>query len=296
MPDRGDRSSATLQPLDLRPSEFAEIKRLAYDKFGLDLRSGKEELVSARLGKVIRKGGFRSFAEYYRHVVGDPSGEALIHLIDALTTNFTSFLREPAHFDFLKKEVVPGWRGRSEVHVWSAACSTGEEPYTVAFSLLDQLKGAGWPSMRILATDISTRALETARRGVYASERFGGVPESWLSHYLLRGKGRAEGWFKVKPEVQKLIEFQRLNLIEPLRITGPFALILCRNVMIYFDKPTQQQVVEKLASRLEPGGYLFVGHSESLTGRSAGLDYVRPAIYRKSAPGDAPARSARRIW
>lgn len=294
MADHGRGSPVAFEPLELRPSEFAEIKRLAHEKFGLDLRSGKEELVSARLGKVIRKGGFRSFADYYRHVVGDPSGEALIHLIDALTTNFTSFMREPAHFEFLRQTVAPAWRSRAEVAIWSAACSTGEEPYTLAFSLLDEFRGAGRPAVRILATDISTRALETAARGVYQADRFAGVPASWLSDYLLRGKGRAEGWYKVKPEVQRLIEFRRVNLIEPLTIAGDFALILCRNVMIYFDKPTQQQVVEQLASRLEPGGYLFVGHSESLTGRTAGLEYVRPAVYRKSAAGSAPLRAARR--
>ncbi len=290
----GRRAVAAVDPLELQPGEFAEIKRLAYEKFGLDLRSGKEELVSARLGKVIRKGGFRSFTEYYRHVVGDPSGEALVQLIDALTTNFTSFLREPAHFEFLRETIVPAWRNRAEIAIWSAACSTGEEPYTLAFTLLDEFRGPSRPAIRILATDISTRALEAAQRGIYHAERFDGVPASWLSDYLLRGKGRAEGWYKVKPEVQRLIEFRRVNLVEPLNITGEFALILCRNVMIYFDKPTQQQVVDRLASRLEAGGYLFVGHSESLTGRAAGLEYLRPAVYRKSAAGSAPGRGARR--
>jgi chemotaxis protein methyltransferase CheR len=183
----------TIAPLELRPGEFAEIKRLAYEKFGLDLRSGKEELVSAPWGKVLRKGGFRSFGEYYRHLVGDPSGEALIQLIDALTTNFTSFLREPAHFEFLRQTIVPAWRNRAAIDIWSAACSTGEEPYTLAFSLLEQFRGPSPPAIRILATDISTRALETAERGVYPADRFDGVPAHWLSDYLLRGKAAPRG-------------------------------------------------------------------------------------------------------
>ncbi len=193
MVDGGRTTPVTIAPLELRPGEFAEIKRLAYEKFGLDLRSGKEELVSAPWGKVLRKGGFRSFGEYYRHLVGDPSGEALIQLIDALTTNFTSFLREPAHFEFLRQTIVPAWRNRAAIDIWSAACSTGEEPYTLAFSLLEQFRGPSPPAIRILATDISTRALETAERGVYPADRFDGVPAHWLSDYLLRGKAAPRG-------------------------------------------------------------------------------------------------------
>jgi chemotaxis protein methyltransferase CheR len=272
----------------LRPREFEQIRRLAYERFGLDLRRGKEELVAARLGKVMRRDGFRSFDQYYRHVVSDASGEALIGMINALTTNFTSFLRERAHFEFLSKEIVPRWRGRRQVLVWSAGCSTGEEPYTLAFSLLEELAGAPCPAIHILATDVSTRALETARKGVYEAERFEGLPTNWLPRFTLRGEGRSAGWFKVKPEVQRLIEFRRMNLIELFAHPLPFALILCRNVMIYFDKPTQNTVVCKLADSLEPGGYLFVGHAESPTGLGAGLEYVRPAVYQKPAEGPPP--------
>jgi chemotaxis protein methyltransferase CheR len=272
----------------LRPREFEHIRCLAREKFGLDLKAGKEELVAARLGKVMRREGFRSFDEYYQHVVSDASGEALVGMIDALTTNFTSFFREPAHFGFLAQEVLPQWQGRREVHLWSAGCATGEEPYTLAFSLLEHLAGVGSPAIRILATDISTRALETARNGIYRAEHFEGLPSTWRSRFLLRGEGRWEGWYKVKPEAQKLVEFRRLNLIEPFTHLQPFALVLCRNVMIYFDRLTQQALVRRLADMLEPGGYLFVGHAESLAGTGAGLDYLRPAVYRKPATETPP--------
>jgi chemotaxis protein methyltransferase CheR len=277
----------------LRPHEFEQIRRLAREKFGLDLSRGKEVLVAARLGKLVRQQGFRSFDEYYQHVVGDSRGEALIGMINALTTNFTSFLRESVHFEFLSKEIIPHWKGRREVRLWSAGCSTGEEPYTLAFTLLEYLAGAATPAIRILATDVSTRALETARKGVYSAEHLEGLPAGWLPGFLLRGEGRSAGLFKVKPGVQRLIEFGRLNLIEPFAHPLPFALILCRNVMIYFDKPTQKALVDRLADSIEPGGYLFVGHSESLAGLSDKLEYVRPAVYRKTAGASPPAARKR---
>ena len=277
----------------LKPREFEQIRRLAHEKFGLDLRHGKEELVAARLGKLIRTGGFGSFDEYYRYVVVDASGEALTGMIDALATNFTSFLREPKHFEFLAAAVLPGWMDRGEIRVWSAACSTGEEPYTLALTLLDTLSGASHGAIRVLATDISTRALDAARKGVYPKERFLDFPQAWLPKYLLKGEGHSTGFYRVKPEVRRLIEFRRLNLIEPFFHPQPFAAIFCRNVMIYFDTLTQTDLVERLAACLEPGGYLFVGHAESLAGARSNLEYVRPAVYRKLA-GAPPAEPRRR--
>jgi chemotaxis protein methyltransferase CheR len=251
--------------------EFERIRRLAYEKFGLDLKNGKQDLVSARLGKKIRDGNFRSFEEYYQHVVSDETGEALISMIDALTTNFTSFLREPAHFEFLAKKVLPGLRNRDQVNIWSAACSTGEEPYTLAFSLLDDLAMVPRPRIHILATDISTKALETARNAVYPAERFAGFPPSWLPKFLLRGHGRWEGWYRVKPQVLSLFEFRRLNLIEPFSHPSPFALIFCRNVMIYFDKPTQEVLVNRLAEWLEPGGVCALNEESAVENAVKGI-------------------------
>ncbi len=267
----------------LKAEEFAKIRRLAYDTFGLDLRSGKETLVSTRLNKKIRELGFRSFEEYYQHVVGDSTGESLIQLIDALTTNHTSFFREPAHFEFLRKAFWPECGGRGAVDIWSAACSTGEEPYTIAMCALEELGAIAPGKVRILATDISTRVLGKAEQGIYASDRVDGIPGPKLRKYWLRGEGDWAGHYRAKKEVRALIEFQRLNLMETLPAIGPFPLIFCRNVMIYFDKPTQQRVVQRLAAKLEPGGYLLTGHSESLTGIAHELEYVQPAVYRKAS-------------
>ena len=277
-------AETAMPPADrLTTADFERVCRLARQRFGLDHKGGKEELVAARLGKKVREMRLGSYREYLRHVEEDGTGEALIGLIDALTTNHTSFLRENSHFEFLRQTVLPALGDRASLEFWSAACSTGEEPYTLAFVLLEELGASAAGRVKILATDISTKALAVAGRGVYAAERLEGLPKEWLHRHFLKGSGQWNGHFRVKPEVIRMIEFRRLNLIEPLPSVGPFPIILCRNVMIYFDRPTQQQVVKSLAGHLEPGGYLFVGHSESLTGVDHPLAYVRPAIYRNGA-------------
>ena len=263
----------------LSAREFGQITGLAYRSCGIDIKNGKQELVQARLGKRIRDGKFSSFKQYYEHVVGDTTGEELIALLDALTTNFTSFLREATHFDFLRKTIVPGVNG--QIRIWSAGCSTGEEPFTIAFSLLEELGMPAAGRIRILASDISSRALAAAERAAYESERFKKLPRDWLSKYLLRGSDRWEGWFRVKPAVRRMIEFRRLNLIEPFRPRRLFHVIFCRNVMIYFNRETRAQLVNRLAACLEPGGYLLIGHSESLTGLKHPYDCVKPSVYRK---------------
>lgn len=263
----------------LSQRELNLVTDLAYRTCGIDLRKGKKELVQARLGRKIRQGQFGSFKQYYDHVVTDTTGEELIALLDALTTNFTSFLREPAHFDFLRRTIAPGLK--DQIRIWSAACSTGEEPYTIAFSLIEELGNAAASRIHLLASDISARALATAERGVYQAERFRDFPPDWLSRYLLRGADRAKGWFRVKPAIRGMIEFQRVNLMEPFPPAKSFQVIFCRNVMIYFDKETQQRLVNRFASCLDPGGYLLIGHSESLTGLKHPYDYVKPAVYRK---------------
>lgn len=269
------------RPLALKAKEFATISALAREELGLELGKGKEQLVAARLGKLMRKRGFSAFPDYYRHVQCDQTGDALVELIDALTTNHTSFFREPAHFDFLVQRVFAEQAGRVPMRIWSAASSTGEEPYTIALTAREHL-GAQSPNLpRILATDISTRVLETARKGIYKADRFQGGVAPWLRKHLLRGEGRWEGWYQMRPEILAMIQFRRVNLIEPLPDVGRFTVIFCRNVMIYFSRETQEQVVNRLAACLEPGGYLFVGHSESLTGIQHGLQQIQPAVYRK---------------
>ena len=269
------------QPADdtISPAEVQQIADLAYRSCGIDLSRGKQQLIQARLGKKIREGKFSSFKQYYQHVVADQTGEELTALLDALTTNFTSFLREPAHFEFLRKSILPHLEG--PIRIWSAGCSTGEEPFTIAFSLLEELgPGAFW-RCRILAADISTRALGAAERAVYPMDRFSDFPLDSLPKYLLRGTQSWEGWYRVKPSIRGMIEFRRLNLIEPFHHPQPFQVIFCRNVMMYFDKATQADLVNRFARSLAPGGYLFTGHSESLTGLAHPYEYIQPAVYRK---------------
>jgi chemotaxis protein methyltransferase CheR len=269
--------------LALKASEFRQISELVYQRAGLDLKKGKEALVAARLGKRLRQKGLKSFAEYYRYVVADSSGDAMVELIDSLTTNHTSFMRERAHFDFLERAANDEFRQVRSLEVWCAASSTGEEPYSIAMCLSEAFSRTGQSqrrSFRIFATDISTRVLAQARRAIYPAARFEGLPQSWCRAYLLRGEGTYQGSFKIKPELATQVEYQRLNLIEPFTHGRLFHVIFCRNVMMYFDKSTQQDIVRRLSACLEPGGYLFVGHSESLTGVDHGLKYVRPATYR----------------
>jgi chemotaxis protein methyltransferase CheR len=263
--------------MPLGPQEFDQIRRLAYQAFGLDLKSGKEELVSARLRRLVRIGNFNSFQEYYHHVVNDSTGEALASMIDALATNHTSFLREPDHFQFLRREVFPTLTKRQPVEIWSAACSTGEEVWTLAFLLNEAL-----PShiIRITATDISHKALKFAERAVYPASQCEGLPVEWLSRYFIPERG-SPNCHRVCPRIRSQAVFRRINLVKPFAGRRVFPVIFCRNVMIYFDRDTQEEVVGQLSACLEPGGYLFVGHAESLTRVSHGLEYVRPAVYRK---------------
>jgi len=261
----------------LGPREFEQIRELAYRTFGLDLKPGKEELVSARLQRLVRSGGFRSYQDYCRHVLGDPTGESLLALIDALATNHTSFLREADHFDFLREKVLPALARRDSLDIWSAACSTGEEIWTLAFLLRDALPSA---RIRLVGTDISRKVLAYAERAVYPADRVNGLPPAWIKGYFA-AEGRPPKAYRVKPEIRAQAVFQRLNLIEPLTWSKQFPVIFCRNVMIYFDRPTQQRVISSLSRSLEPGGYLFVGHAESFTGIDHRLEYVRPAVYRQ---------------
>jgi chemotaxis protein methyltransferase CheR len=265
----------------LSDKTFDKIRRLVYDRAGISLQDGKQQLVVARLTRKLRQTGVRSFDEYFDRVVADRSGQSLVALIDALTTNYTSFLREPAHFEFLKNTVLPRLAPRDSGTIWCAAAATGEEPYSLLFSMQDVLGPPLRARARVLATDISSTALDAAKNAIYAEERFSGVPRQWLPDYLLRGDGKYKGLYRVKPEMRNLVDFRRLNLIEQFTMREPFPAIFCRNVMIYFDKSTQERVVRRLSMFLEPGGYLFVGLSEGLTGIRHELRFVQPAIYQK---------------
>ncbi len=265
----------------LRPREFELIRRVVYKQFGIDLQ-GKEMLVSARLGKKMRALGITSFKDYYEFVNSDGSGEAMTEMVDALTTNHTSFFREPQHFSFLREVIVPGLKSRSPFHIWSAACSTGEEPYSIAFSMVEEFGEAANLRVSILATDVSTCVLQTAERGIYSASRFRDVSTERIRLHLLRGFGNSKDRYLVKKQPRSLVSFRRLNLMEDFSRLGKFSVIFCRNVMIYFDQPTQQNLVNRLTAQLEPGGYLLIGHAESLSGINHALKYICPATYRKA--------------
>jgi chemotaxis protein methyltransferase CheR len=267
----------------LSAREFEQFRALTHQKFGLDLPDGKQQLVASRLGKKMKELNLSSFHAYYHHIVEDRTGDALTAMIDALTTNHTSFFRESTHFDFLRRTVLPSLRSRRPLAIWSAACSSGEEPYSLAFSLFDELGPESLSRFRILATDISTRVLGLGQAAVYPAERFHGVSPDQLRRYVLKGEGKYKDKFMVKKQFREVIEFRRLNLMEDISHLGQFPVIFCRNVMIYFDRATQQDLVNRLAECLEPGGYLFIGHAESLGGIDQPLNYVQPAVYRKSA-------------
>ncbi len=259
----------------LSPRDFEEIRELTRRSFGLNLGPGKEEMVSARLRPLVSGGGFRSYEEYCRHVALDTSGEALRTMIDALVTNHTGFLREPEHFQFLRTKLLPAWMGRQSLAAWSAGCSTGEELWTIAFLLNDGLAGR---RIHLIGSDISRDALERAALAIYPSERVRELPPAWVNHYFVAENGGC----RVHPRIRAQATFRRLNIVEKPPPTWTFPLIFCRNVMIYFDRATQQRVLDNLAASLEPGGYLFLGHAESLTTLDHRLEYVGPAIYRKS--------------
>jgi chemotaxis protein methyltransferase CheR len=272
----------------MRDSDYDFIRELVYSHSRINLGPDKRELVSARLGKRLRATNITSISDYCRFLQQKESADELSHLIDAISTNHTFFFREPQHFNFLLKTLLPEMEARRmseswrSFNVWSAASSSGEEPYSIAIALLDHFgQRSAWP-WRIEATDISHKILQRARVGVYREDAVTKVPAPMLSTHFQKGFGPQEGNYRVKPHVQECVTFRQLNLLEgALPFTEPFQLIFCRNVMIYFDRPTQEELVAKLTRQLVPGGYLFVGHSESLSGVKHTLETVKPAIYRR---------------
>jgi len=267
--------------LELRDIDFEKISLLVYDQCGIHLHDGKRELVKARLGKRLREGNFKSFGEYYQHVTTVDGTDELILMIDSISTNLTYFFREESHFKKLSR-LVPQFAGeRKSLRMWSAGCSTGEEAYSLAIVAKEAL-GISSMDFSIVATDISTRVLKAAASGIYSEEKINRIPADLLKKYFQYGTGRSAGFYKVREEIRKAIEFRRFNLMQPIPADFRFQIIFCRNVMIYFDKKTQNDLINRFYDSLHKGGYLFVGHSESLTGLSHGFDYIEPSIYRKS--------------
>ena len=277
-----------LDDLVLGEREFRTISDLVYKYCGINLHTGKKELVRARLAKRLRKLKIRTFSEYLKYAINDTSGKEFTALVDSISTNLTSFFRENQHFEYLNKIFYPAMLERKRaaknfrIRAWSAGCSSGEEPYTIAITLLDMLEGQGRWDVKVLATDISTQILNTAKAGIYSAERVEPVSAMQKQKYLIpRDIGEQKG-FEVNKLLKGVVVFGHLNLMEAWPIKGPVDFIFCRNVMIYFDKSTQERLVNRYWDLLDFGGVLFTGHSESLTGVNHKFKYVQPTIYAKA--------------
>ena len=262
--------------------EFDRFRTLIYDESGISLGQQKQSLLESRLSKRLRELGLETFSQYYDKVTGDPTQEEFTRMLDLISTNKTDFFRESKHFDFLREVILPELMPEKRIRIWSSACSTGEEPYTIAITLFEAVQNPREWDFKILASDLSTRVLAKAASGVYDEERFQSMSPDMLSRHFLRGRGDSMGRFKVKPHLASMIRFRRLNLMDDnFPIRNPLDLIFCRNVMIYFDRPTQETLVNKFHRYLKPGGYLFIGHSESLQWVSHPFMSLAPTIYQK---------------
>jgi chemotaxis protein methyltransferase CheR len=263
---------------EISDAEFRKFKAWIYEAAGISLSDHKKALVMGRLAPRMRYHQLEKYGDYFDLLTSKKHSVELQIAIDLLTTNETYFFREPKHFDFLREEILKDHRPGRQVRIWSAASSTGEEPYTLSMILSDCLGNGPWD---IVASDLSSRVLERARSGHYSMERARHIPKPYLRKYCLKGVKDQEGTFMIDDALKRRIKFMQINLNEPLPNIGEFDVIFIRNVMIYFDMETKRQVIERLIPLLKKGGYLIIGHSESLNGITENVDPLRPSIYRK---------------
>ncbi len=279
--------------VNLSDKDFRRLSEFIQDECGIRMPESKKVLLESRLQKRLRRLGLSSFSEYCDYLFS-PRGieNEVIHMIDVVTTNKTDFYREPRHFEYLVRMALPelmtkyGSGINKNLMLWSAGCATGEEPYTLAMVLSEFAKKSPGLNFRylILATDISTRALEKARTGIYEEDRVAPVPPEMKKKYLLRGKNKSRGLVRIVPELRNLVKFRRLNFIEEdFNMREYMDIIFCRNVIIYFDRHTQEMLLNKFCRRLCAGGYLFIGHSETLNGLNLPLVQIEPTVYRKDS-------------
>ncbi|MEN6385215.1 MAG: protein-glutamate O-methyltransferase [Phycisphaerales bacterium] len=282
-----EMETLTLKDFVLTEKDFYNISQMVYDHCGINLHDGKKELVRARLAKRLRLGKFRTFQEYLDYVLADKTGMEFSILIDSISTNLTSFFREEQHFKFMEHQFLPNLLNKKrsqrnfKIRGWSAGCSSGEEPYSIAITLNEFLKGQGKWDTKILATDISTSILQMAKKGIYSEERISPVPAAQKQKYLIAHNAKGQKIYEVNQILKDTVIFSYLNLMKDWPIKGPIDFIFCRNVMIYFDKPTQSVLINRYWDLLDSGGVLFTGHSESLTGIEHKFKYVQPTIYMK---------------
>jgi len=266
--------------------DFKKFSELIYEQTGIFMKPEKKELLNARLGKRLRITGLDSFKKYYDYILSPEQKEKeFVHFLDSVSTNFTSFFREISHFEFLTKTVLPElalkYGGRRDAFVWSAASSSGEEPFTLAMICQEFARTNSNFPFRILATDISTRVLAAAAKGVYALSQTTKAPPDMLQMYFQKGTGKSAGKVRIKDEVKRHVTFQRFNLMNDFPWHEEMDVIFCRNVMIYFDRPTQERLIQKFYNCLVKGGYLFIGHSESISGIKHSFAQAEATTYQK---------------
>jgi len=260
---------------------FNKLRQLVYRESGISLGDNKDSLVSARVAKRMRALGIPTHREYLEYISRDREGNELVHLLDAISTNVTHFFREGRHFEVLTS-LVRGWEkeGQHRFYLWCAACSSGEEPYSIAITLREAL--ADPRDVKIVASDISTRVLKKAQQGIFEARQVEKIPRLMLVRYFKKGHGRGDGLYRVKPCIREMIVFRRINLAAPpYPVHAPLDLIFCRNVMIYFDNELRRRLLANMYDLLRPGGYLMVGHAESLSGMLSSFKSVEPSVYIK---------------
>lgn len=273
-------SSQQPSVVKITDQEFTELKNFVYRTYGIDL-SKKRQLIEGRLSHTLRAKGLSSFAQYMKLIQQDTSGTEMHQFLNKITTNHSYFGRENEHFNFLLQTALPELERtrHNDLRIWSAGCSAGQEPYNLAMTM-DQYFGPRknlWDTT-ILATDISTNVLTKAREGIYPSEQLTGLPPQWLSKYFSRLDGQN---YQVIPRIRKEVVFKIFNLMDAFPARKPFDIIFCRNVMIYFDAETIARLIDKFYQATAPGGYLFIGHSETINRDLTKYEYVQPAIYKK---------------
>lgn len=272
-------------PRSMCEKDFKRFSELVYDECGIKLTAAKKTMVQARLQKRLRALELEGYEAYIKYLFS-PRGmdDELHHLIDVVTTNTTEFFREPKHFDFLLGQVVPEWissRAVGTMSIWSAGCSSGEEPYTLAMVLSEFAEKKIGFRFKILATDISNQVLQKAVKGIYPANRARSIPLAFKKKYLLRSKQKESDLVRMAPDIRRHIRFRRLNFMEDFGFREKIDVIFCRNVIIYFDHPTQEILLNRFCRHLSTGGYLFIGHSESLAGMALPLKQMAPTVYRK---------------
>jgi len=267
-----------MSAIDITDREFTLFQRFIFDVAGITLSASKKALVSGRLAKRLLYHQCDSYADYFKLIESGRDAEELQLAVDLLTTNETYFFREKKHFDLLRQLAQGALPASQPFRVWSAACSTGEEVYSIAMVLADCLDGKPW---EVLGSDLSARVLRSARAGHYSNQRTDQIPQQYLRRFCLRGIGEQQGTLLIDRSLRQRVQFTQVNLNTALPTLGPFDVIFLRNVMIYFSNDTKRQVIARVLTQLKPGGHLFIGHSESLNDLSTEVSALAPSIYRK---------------